>query len=556
MRARARTQHLVALRAYVAISFAFVGVRILSHPGRLLIGGSNTRDPEFFIWSFAWWPHAIAHWTNPFYTHVIYAPSGVNIAWTATAPGLALAAIPVTVLFGPAVAYNVVALLLPALAAWTAYLLCRHLTRSLWASLVGGFLFGFSSALLQEELWGNLDITGVFLMPLFALAVLRFVQHELDARGLVWRLGVLVAAQIWISTEHAFTTTLVLVLAWLLALWLVPGARTRLREAVMPIVVGYVLAAVIAAPFVAYIVLGLHAGSGFYPARVGVDLLNLVVPTDITGIGGSWFHGLSDRFTATGAYLGLPALVIVGLFAMRARAAGRFLVALFLVCVLIELGSRLFVAGHEVVTLPWRATDVLPLFKDVFPFRFAPFVALAVAVIVALWTAGSRSGTARILLPLLAVVSVVPALWESSFRAFALWHPPRPAFFAQRLYSPCLDGETVTIFPFGQYGDSLLYQGESGFRFRMASDWLQPGTAPGKKAWSSFDDDWVVGQLNGYAMPSVDTLLAFAALHHVGRYVVVRGTDYPTPSELRQMGPTKLVGGVYVTPACGSPPLT
>jgi hypothetical protein len=28
---------------------------------------------------------------------------------------------------------------------WTAYLLCRHVTRSSWASLAGGYLFGFSS---------------------------------------------------------------------------------------------------------------------------------------------------------------------------------------------------------------------------------------------------------------------------------------------------------------------------------------------------------------------------------------------------------------------------
>src|SRR5260221_597886 len=135
--------------------------------------------------------NAIGHLLNPFYTHVIYAPTGVNLTWTATSPGLPLAFSPLTLLFGPAAAYNVVAMLLPAFAAWTAYLLCRHLTGSLWASLVGGYLFGFSSAIIQEELWGNLDITGVFLLPLVALVVVRYIQEELTGRGLVWRLGVL-----------------------------------------------------------------------------------------------------------------------------------------------------------------------------------------------------------------------------------------------------------------------------------------------------------------------------------------------------------------------------
>ena len=65
-------------------------------------------------------------------------------------------------------------MLVPALAAFTAYLLCRHLTRSLWASLVGGYLFGFSSYMLGQE-QGHLHMTAVFLLPLIALAVVRYV---------------------------------------------------------------------------------------------------------------------------------------------------------------------------------------------------------------------------------------------------------------------------------------------------------------------------------------------------------------------------------------------
>jgi hypothetical protein len=44
---------------YVGLSFAFFGWRLLPHPGRLLVGTAGQRDPEIFIWSFAWWPHAI-----------------------------------------------------------------------------------------------------------------------------------------------------------------------------------------------------------------------------------------------------------------------------------------------------------------------------------------------------------------------------------------------------------------------------------------------------------------------------------------------------------------
>ena len=80
------------------------------------------------MWSLAWWPHALAHGANPFFTHVIWAPGGDNVAAAATIPAAALALWPVTALFGPLVSYNALVILSPPLSGLTAYLLCRRLT--------------------------------------------------------------------------------------------------------------------------------------------------------------------------------------------------------------------------------------------------------------------------------------------------------------------------------------------------------------------------------------------------------------------------------------------
>ena len=56
-----------------------------------------------------------------------------------------------TLLAGPIVAYNLAAVLMPALAAWTAYLLCRHVSGALWPSVVGGYVFGFSGYMLGQD---------------------------------------------------------------------------------------------------------------------------------------------------------------------------------------------------------------------------------------------------------------------------------------------------------------------------------------------------------------------------------------------------------------------
>ena len=100
-------------------------------------------------------------------------------------PTLALAFAPVTWLAGPIFSFNLAALLLPAFAAWTAYRLCFVLTRSVWASLVGGYLFGFSSFILAQQQLAHLNLTGCFLLPLMALAMVRYVGGS--GRGAAWR---------------------------------------------------------------------------------------------------------------------------------------------------------------------------------------------------------------------------------------------------------------------------------------------------------------------------------------------------------------------------------
>ena len=157
-------------------------------------------------------------------------PDGVNLAWTTSVPGLAVLFAPVTLLAGPVAAYNVAAVLMPALAAWTCFLLCRHLTRSTWSSLIGGYLFGFSSYMLgQQE--GHLHMTSVFLIPLIALVLVCFVQGTIDRRQLTVRLGLLLAAQLTFSTEIFFTVTIAIATATVLAYLVAPQSRYELRSA-------------------------------------------------------------------------------------------------------------------------------------------------------------------------------------------------------------------------------------------------------------------------------------------------------------------------------------
>src|SRR5207247_4481985 len=118
-------------------------------------------------------------------------------------------------------------------------------------------------------------------------------------------------------------------------------------------------------------------------------------------------------------------------------------------------------------TLPWAAVVHRPVFDNVLPARFALYVSLVASVAAAVWiglTRGRLFGR-PVVLPVLAVAALVPAVWSVDFAG----RPERWPFFTQSLYKLCVPrGETLAVFPFGRWGDSMLWQAACGFWFRVA----------------------------------------------------------------------------------------
>ena len=463
------------LAIYGSISLAFFGRPLLLHGDRDYTG--LRYDPQIFIWSLGWWPHAILDGENPVVTHAIWPVTGVNLAWVTAVPGLALLAAPVTLLAGPVISYNVLSVALPALAAWTAFLLCRYLTGSWWASLAGGYLFGFSSYMLGHTTAGHSNLTSVFLVPLVALTVLQYLHAKIDGRRLALRLGLLLGAQVYLSTEVFATLTVSLVVSLVAAFVVVPDVRRRLREAVRPLLGGYVIGCIVAAPILVYAFADFRTESINDPALFPADLLNAIVPTEATLVNSGRARSISGEFLGgvaeSGAYLGLPLLAVLGWFAWQRRgcSAGRLLMVLLALGFVAQLGVALRVRGDRVMPLPWALAEKLPALSNVLPVRFTMYVALGAAVAVALWAASSRpSRWVRVGLLTAAVISLVPAVSRD------LWSrtPTRPAFFADDVYRTCFRPDENVFVPDAAAIDATLWQAESGYRFRIANGALSP----------------------------------------------------------------------------------
>lgn len=223
-----------ALLLYTAISVLVFARSVLPNFASSYIGRGP--DPAEIMWLLVWWPYAIAHHLNPFVTHVIYAPGGLNLAWSVTIPLASLIMAPITATFGPVVAYNILAIASPALAAWTAFILCRYVSRSYWPALLGGYIFGFSSYMLAQTLGGHSHMTLVFPVPFALYIAARSFDCRLKRSNSAALMGATLAVQFLLSVEIFATFTVFGVMAIVLALGFTLGEnRRRVAKILSPI---------------------------------------------------------------------------------------------------------------------------------------------------------------------------------------------------------------------------------------------------------------------------------------------------------------------------------
>jgi len=545
---------LLALAVYLAIAVAFFGVAILPRPASTFIGSVVGHDAAAYIWFLAWWPHAILHGLNPFRPEIVWAPTGYNLAWSASVPGLALVMSPVTLAFGPVVAYNVATLLSPVASAWAAFLLCRRLAGRVGPALVGGYVYGFSTYVLGH-MQGHLNMSPAFVTPLVVLLLIRRLDGAVSARRFVAGLAALLVFQFTLFTEVFATLTLFGGLAFALALaMLEPDVRGRLWRMVGPIALAYAVAGVALLPYLYHLfAFGFPREQIHEMEPYSIDLLNFVIPTPV-----AFFHlvflpvakTFTGNFSESVGYVGLPLVAVAYLFGRshgRTRPGRWALVTLAMVCVA-ALGPNLHIAGIRTLSLPWSLMLNLPLINHAATGRFMMYAFLILGGIAAVWLArGSGWAWARWALAALAVACLLPSVWYWPLRSAWAADLDVPAFFAGRAYRSHLTrGQNTLVIPYSERGNSSLWQAYTGMYFRMAGGYVGVA-APEFLRWPI-----VYTLYSGGLMPNHGPQLrAFLDAHDVRTVIVADGAVGPWPKLLATLGvePARVRGvSVYQVP--------
>ncbi len=467
-------------------------------------------DPQSFMWFLAWYPHAVAHGLNPFFTNFGDYPAGANLLWNTSLPLVSLVLWPVTATWGVVVAYDLMVTTALALSAWCAFLLLRRYFRSPLAAGVGGLLYGFSPYMFAQSL-AHPQMTMAFAPPLILLLLDEIVRVQ--RRNQLWlgaALALASAAQFFISEEVLVITGLstVVLLVTAGALWpreVVP----RLPYAAGALAVAAALFALAMAWPVAYQLFGPQhiTGNPHQPNVYVSDLLNFWVPTRTQWLAPARALRISAGFTGNvsewAAYVGVPLTLMLGFAAVRHWSNGwvRLAVLSGSVIAILSLGITVHVAGYVKAWLPvftvslaflllsggvparalvlltfgaWFALWRLPFLSSLIPARLTLLVYLMAGLVVAVFVDWLISGDCRRRVlgagaVLLALVPLVPRLpyTATSFET--------PAFFAPGgQVSRIPYGSVALIAPVVDYDDveAMRWQALSDFRFRMPQGYL------------------------------------------------------------------------------------
>jgi hypothetical protein len=547
-----------ALVFYSVIAALTAGSHALSHP-KTVCACVGTSDPVAYMWALSWWPHAITHGLNPFVTHYLWSPTGVNVAQAAMIPTAAIVMAPITALVGPVASYNILSIASPALAALTSYLLCRHLIRRELPAVAGGYLFGFGTYQFAA-LTGHLHVMLVFLFPVMVLLAMRRVDRELSRRAYMICAALLFILQVGLSTELLAAGVGIGAVLLVAARFLAPSPqRSRIDSLMLETVGAGLIALVVLSPFFYYALF-----SGSFPKgpvglsdAYGLDLLNPLFPTYATWLGNHDFLtlGLSyegSNVTEADGYLSIAIVSAFMLWLLQnapRRPLARFVGIAAGISFLAALGSHLHIAGQQTIALPFNWVKNLPVFNFMIPSRLVLFTSLAVAIGVAAWLASpSRYAVTRWLVVIVGAVMIFPNLITPLYGVA----PSNPSFFATSTYRHYLSrDETVLALPYGVSGVSMLWQVETGFYFYMPEGYVS-GAVP-----SPFNSQLIVGQLIGDTPPPPSELWSFIRQHEVHHVVVDADDAGVWPSVLAQMGlHEQQIGGVLLYPVPPEPPTT
>ena len=456
------------------------------------------------MWFLQWFPFAILHGHNPFFSNFANYPYGVNLLTNTSVPLLGVLASPVTLIWGSVASFNVLMTLALPASATAGYFFALRWVAWRPAAFVAGLLYGFSPYEIAQSS-GHLNLTFVVFPPLILLVV-----HELLVRqhgsprwwGII--LGLLAAGQFFISSELLASTVIIGgICAVVGAIAGYRSVEAHLRHAAAGLAWAAGTAVVLLAYPAWFAVRGPAHISGpiqLVPQGYRADLLGPVIPDSLLRIAPSHLAQIADKFsnspTENGSYLGITLLLVLAAGAValwRRSVVVRVTAIVGTAAFVLSLGASLVVRANPPGSatgfpLPEWILTKLPLLSNTIPVRYSLYVTLFAALLLALildhahaalagrrppahsnrrWAGPDRRVMATVVPLLTTVVVLVPLIPVAPFTAVG--PVGTPAYFTSPALQQVPSGSVAVVYPYptSKVPNAQAWQAAARMRFRM-----------------------------------------------------------------------------------------
>jgi hypothetical protein len=321
MRIRGLNAHLLVLGVFVALSV------ILTYPlvkdlGSRILGPPAPGDNFEYLYKVWWFKHALfdLH-ISPFFNPDMFYPFGYPVTLSETTLANTIPALPLTLLFGEVVAYNLTILISFVLSGFGMYLLVLYLTGSRQAGLVSGVVFAFCPYRMLHLGSGHLPLMGTQWLPLLFLYLDKMLVRQRASDGLMaavfYALGALTA---WYYAYIFALAGAVYVLLrgrqWRQYLW-----QRRFARCALTFVAACLL---LVGPFVLPVTQlwkeGARPQSLKYLDSFSASPLDFVYPNVLHPLWGEWLLQHYQQPIENILYLGLTPLILAALALWRRRS--------------------------------------------------------------------------------------------------------------------------------------------------------------------------------------------------------------------------------------------
>ncbi|BCJ43490.1 hypothetical protein [Actinoplanes ianthinogenes] len=473
-------QDVLAIASFLAVAL-FVTAPLwlnLDHELR-----DDPQDQAFFEWMLAHGARVLTDGAYPFFSDRMNYPDGVNMMANTSVLAVSLPLTPVTLLFGPHVAFNVFLTGALALTGASWYLvLARRLVTSRLAAWVGALLCTFAPSMISHAA-GHPNIVSQFLVPLIIWRTLELrVPGRAVRNGLL--LGGLLIWQAFINLEILFMTAVGLgVFCAVLAV----ARRKRHRGETFAFLRGLAVAGILALAVLAYPLSVQFFGPQSYQGLAesvrafGADLGSFTAYSTHSVAGRTDLPlTLAQNPSEQNAFFGWGLVVLFfGLILwMRRSAAVLTLGALAVLFAAMSLGPSVHLDGADTgVPGIWAFLHHLPVLNSAVPTRWAMAIAPIVGIVLALGcqraadlarTQPHTRGPIRVAMITAVAMALVPIV---PLQLATVAMEPVPAFVTSGQWQRYVDDEHTMVtlpLPDSSYPDPLRWSAYTGQDLRIA----------------------------------------------------------------------------------------